>query len=118
MDLGSFTPRDEAANKLVRLYPARDAILNGGTYAPPCVDVDGVQVSLYVQDGVLVVSVDPEAAGDAFRRYGDGLVPVVVDLNGETVFEATGPGHVKTIDVLVRAERPRRTVRNLWGLLG
>jgi hypothetical protein len=83
---------------------------NGGAYAPPCVEVAGVQVYAYVQDGTMVVSVDLETADpETFYTYGDSQVPVTISVNGETVFEETEETGARddTIAVLVRTE-PRR----------
>jgi hypothetical protein len=112
------------ANAQTQFFHAVDPLFNEDVYAPPCMETGGVQTHGYIEDGTYRVSVDLETAGALFRKYGpDGdLVPLVVTVNGEVVFEARPvPGSCdlpETIAVMVAVARPRRTARNLWGLLG
>lgn len=125
-----MTDQEYDANKRAVFYPAIDAFFNNDVYAPPCTEIDGAQVYSYAEAGALVVSIDLETAGEVYAKYGEGdLVPVVVHVNGKTVFAATqltdlaaavaAAPHEDTIAVRVslREYRPR-TWRNLFGLLG
>jgi hypothetical protein len=116
MHQDEMTTREYEANKAAAFYPPVDAFFNGDTYAPPCVEVGGAQVYAYVEAGALHVGVDLETAGDAFDRYDDECVPVVVRVGGQVVFAATEADervtHDDTVAVLTRArERASRTRR-------
>jgi hypothetical protein len=127
MDQDEMTEQDYAANKAAVYYPPVDGFFNNEAYAPPCIEIDGAQGYFYVQDGVLQLSVDLDGAGDAFDKYKNGkyeCVPLVVRVNGATVFEATQltdlaraierMPHEDTLPVLVRTGRKRGIRWQFW----
>jgi hypothetical protein len=93
---GAISARDRAANATAVFRPAVDAADNGGLYAPPCLEIGGVQAYAYVRDGILVVSLHYDGAntGNAspFALYDGDLIP--------TVFKAGDGGDEPTWDAL------------------
>jgi hypothetical protein len=85
---------DRLVNASAVFHPAVAAAGNSGTYAPPCMEIAGVQVYAYVRDGILVVSLDYDGADVLSRTlhvYGAGLaVPTVITAGHDTepVWEA------------------------------
>ncbi len=83
---GEMSSSDRDANDGVIFHQAVQAHENQGSYAPPCVEIGGVQVYVYVRDGILVVSGHFDTADTSrqspFSLYGpdDDAVPVVVDM--------------------------------------
>jgi len=78
--------RDRAANISARFLPQRD------DDESPAIDVAGALVVAHVKNGELRVGVDLETADQAvYRIYGDLQVPLRITVQGDTVFEATGP---------------------------
>lgn len=80
---GDMDPRDRAANASAEFRPAVEAADNNGSYAPPCLEIGGVQVYAYVRDGILVVSLHYDTAGTGpdspFALYGwRDCVPTVI----------------------------------------
>jgi hypothetical protein len=61
---------DQIANAAASFHPAVDAADNDGPYAPPCLEIGGVRVYAYVRDGILVVSLDYDAADIGDGRPG------------------------------------------------
>lgn len=53
---------DRAANAAVTFLPVVEASDNDGSYAPPCVEIAGVHVYVYLRDGILTVSLDYSTA--------------------------------------------------------
>ncbi len=53
----------------------------------PCVTVGGAQVYVYVENGVLRVSVDLDGAEAPLRRA-DNVIPLHVTVQGDEVFTA------------------------------
>jgi len=76
-----FTASDRAANAAAVFHPAVAAENNNGTYAPPCMEVGGMQVYAYVRDGILVVSLHYDTADisktSPFAVYDGGCIPTV-----------------------------------------
>lgn len=77
---------DRAANAAAKFRPASE------TYTLPCLEVGGVQVYAYVENGVLRVSVD-YSNGDVstatpFDIGNDGGIPTVIDAGHDTVWES------------------------------
>jgi hypothetical protein len=91
-------PRDHKTNAKAAFLPAVSAEDNDGTYAPPCIEIGGVQVYVYVRDGILVISGHFDTADTScFAAYGpDGTIPVFVKMGDcEHIWEAlpdTRPG--------------------------
>jgi len=92
---GSMPASERQANEAAIYYPSRldpDGE-DSATYCPPCVEVGGVQVYVYIRDGILVVSLDYDTADTTpstpFRPYGEqNAIPTVVTASGETVWHA------------------------------
>lgn len=87
---GDMTARDYLANRDAKFCPAVHASDNNGAYAPPCIEIGGVQVYAYVRDGILVVSLHYDTAdiSDAgpWAVYDGSCIPTVIDASGiETV---------------------------------
>jgi hypothetical protein len=74
--------RDRAVNNLAKFLPQDPA----DESTRPCVQlIDGTQVDVYRKGGRLVVSVDVDTAQDT---RDDGTVPMVIMVQGETVYES------------------------------
>lgn len=89
VELGEMTEFEKNCNEAARFSPA--GTTEDGSRVQPAVDLEGVVVSVYVQDGTLVISGLLDGASDPpFRAYGQGfeMMPVVVELNGRQVFAA------------------------------
>lgn len=74
---------DTRANLTARFLPQDPA--DESTH--PCVEVSGVQVYAYREDGRLVVSVDLDTA-DLSLSNDDGTVPMEITVQGKAVFKA------------------------------
>jgi hypothetical protein len=90
---GDMTGHDHLANKHARFHPAVNAHDNNGSYAPPCLEIGGVQVYAYVRDGILVISLHYDEADTSestpFALYGPDCIPTVIyDGAGEVAWEA------------------------------
>jgi hypothetical protein len=78
--------RDRAANMNAQFLPQRD------DDESPAIDVAGALAVMYVKNGELYLGVDLDTADPAiYRMYGDQQVPLRITVQGDTVFEATGP---------------------------
>jgi hypothetical protein len=86
-------PSDREANAGAVFHPAVAAEANHGSYAPPCVEVGGVQVYVYVRDGIPVISLHYDTAetgpDSPFAVYDVACIPTVIDAgNRKPVWDA------------------------------
>lgn len=100
---GTMAVRDYLANKNAVFRPAVNASDNNGAYAPPCLEIGGVQVYAYVRDGILVVSLHYDTADvsdqSPFAVYDGASIPTVIHGGlGEIVWDALPDDAVSEAD--------------------
>jgi hypothetical protein len=102
---GTMAARDYLANKNAVFHPAVNASDNNGAYAPPCLEIGGVQVYAYVRDGILVVSLDYDTADvsdqSPFALYGGHHGP-----GSERIPTVITAGHGKPVWDALPSARP------------
>jgi hypothetical protein len=77
--------RDRAVNRNARFLPQRD------DDESPALDVAGAVAVMHVKNGELYLTLSLDQADPAvYRMYGDQKVPLHIEVDGDTVLEATG----------------------------
>lgn len=86
---GSMSEREqETANKSARFWPQAEHLVDG---TRPAIEVAGLMVFVYIKHGALRVAVDLDETDERLTR-GDGIVPLVISVQGTEVFRTTQPG--------------------------
>ncbi len=72
-------------NLAARFYPMVQDNRDRNAHTTPCIEIGGVQVYAYFDEGVLRVSLDYETA-DLTVIADDGVVPTEISVGGSTVW--------------------------------
>jgi hypothetical protein len=108
---------DHAANQTAGFLP----VTGRDPASLPAIRIAGALVFAYVADGILRVSVDLDEAGPenedarALDHYGDGLVPVLITVQGSPVYRARPGASAGPPLAFVSREADERYLRKRGG---